>query len=180
MRRNTAGARALIESRELPEYRYSGSQGIGVDEILDSAPKPKTKRKPTASVVAKVMAKATEEVAQFQAAERYGELRGKHFAALYAELHTHVYGAPCLELGVGDAWFGAASAAERMLKTEFRENGRAMIEFMRWVWNRERRVEKRRRADGQGGGRRITWRLQFVQRHLLTDFHVEMSRAGKR
>lgn len=168
MRTNTERARrAVAESRD----SVPAARGVSMDAFVGEV---KPKRKPN---VRKAMELSEKQVEKLQDDGRYAEMKGRHFAALFVKLHTHVYGVRPLELEVGDAWFGAASAAERLLHGEFRSNAAAMIEFIRWVWKRERKVEKKRRDDGTSG-RRIGWRLMFVQRHLLTDYRVEQSRAA--
>lgn len=158
---------------ENPPPSYRGAVPRPGMSIAEFAPPKETKNRPSP---ARALRTAKEQVSEMMNEGRFAEARGRHFVALYVQLHESVYGVEPLELMQGDAWSGAASAADRMLKSEFRGNAPDMIEFVRWVWKRERAVEKKRRSDGGGNGRRIGWRLQFMQRHLLTDFRVEMSR----
>jgi hypothetical protein len=102
-------------------------------------------------------------------------MKGRHFVALYARLHEKTYGVAPAELE-GTVFFGAVSAADRMLRVEFDGKAEAMIDFIRWVWVRERSREKGRRAREEATAFRIQWRLQFVRRELLVDFRV-MTRA---
>ena len=110
-----------------------------------------------------------------------------HFVALYAWLHAEVYGAPPAELR-SQAWWGAVSAATKLLRDEFSDEAHPegsplrMLDFIRWVWRRERGREQRAAArEGEGHeARRIGWALQFVLRHLVTDYRVDMAREGRR
>jgi hypothetical protein len=92
---------------------------------------------------------------------------------LYAVLHETTYGALPEEV-MGDAFLGAAAAAEKLS----RELGGPdkLLELLRFVWARERAREKRREA---GSDFRIGWRLMFVSRNLVTDWKVELARAGR-
>jgi hypothetical protein len=92
---------------------------------------------------------------------------------LYAVLHEAVYGA-APEDALGDAFLGAASAAERLA----RELGGAdrLLDLLRWVWARERAREKRREP---GSGFRIGWRLMFVSRSLVVDWKTDLARQGR-
>ena len=144
-------------------------------ETLEEWAGPVTRRRsrnPKSSLV-----RARAEVAEMNATNDWSTATGKHFVALYEQLHTRIYGAPPAELeAVG--FFGAVSSADKMLRDEFEGDPQRMIDFMRWVWVRERESEKRRAANGTDG-RRLTWRLQFAGRHVLTDYRVALARKGK-
>lgn len=104
--------------------------------------------------------------------QAWQSLTPKHFVALYCLLHRHVYGVVPEE--VRDGYRLAVGAANRMLRNEFNGDQHAMVEFVRWVWQREQRRAKQREHDYRMG-----WRLQFG-RPLLTDYRVARARAGKR
>lgn|GEM_PF-6952386 len=87
----------------------------------------------------------------------------EHVVALYAWLHTNIYGADPLDLFQGDALVGASSACRKLLKDEFKGDTKALVRFVAWCWSRER---------NRPCTRRITWRLQFVSRALLVDYRV--------
>lgn len=116
----------------------------------------------------KALERARAELDEIMSTREWSKATGRHFVALYALFHGHVYGVPPLELE-SEAFHGATSAAARMLRDEFAGEPLRFMEFVRWTWRREREREKRRRAEGQDG-RRIGWKLQFVLRHLLTDY----------
>jgi len=94
--------------------------------------------------------------------------------ALYYLCHQEVYGAEPVEL-VGESWRDACLAVGRLIKQEFDGEARAVVEFVRWVWRRERWRESRRHEGERKW--RVTWRQQFVRRDLLSDYRTEQSRA---
>ena len=104
------------------------------------------------------------------------EAEPRHFVALYSWLHAQVYGAEPVELRT-KVWFGAVSAAGKLLRDEFDADPLKLLAFLKWVWARERHSEKR---AGEQERRRIGWSLQFVARVLVTDYRVSLARAGKK
>ena len=104
---------------------------------------------------------------------QWKEAEAKHMVAFYRMAHASVYGVVPQELEDGQTYLTALSAAKRMLKAEFGGNPQKMAEFIRWVWARERKSEKWRRSNGRET-RRVGWRLQFVTRHLMTDYRTNL------
>lgn len=124
-------------------------------------------------------AKLLEEVADMLARGAWEGAQGRHFVALFAELHFRVYGLACDELGPKERVY-ATKLANDMLAKDFAGDPRAMAEFVAWLWSREKGREEWRREHGRGGGR-ISWRTQFATRAVLTDFRLEKERKqGKR
>lgn len=124
--------------------------------------------------------RAQEEIAAFRAdPDRWASATPAHFVALYAWLHAEVYGAAPAELR-SDAWWGAVSAATKMLREEFSGEPLRMLDFVRWTWRRERAREQRPTRDDGAEARRIGWRLQFFLRHLVTDYRVEIARTHRK
>lgn len=97
--------------------------------------------------------------------------------ALYYLCHSEVYGAEPSEL-VGETWRAACLAAGRLSKSEFNGNSADVVEFIRWVWRREKWREDRRQ-DGASRWR-VTWRQQFVRRDLLADYRTDLARRARR
>ena len=97
----------------------------------------------------------------------------KHLVGLYVVLHENVYKVLPEEL-LGDVWPGAVSAAKKLAD----ELGglETAVEFLRWVWTRERARERKREP---GDSFRIGWRLQFVSRALVTDWKVDRARGAR-
>lgn len=143
-------------------------------ELVAEAAKPKAKtRRPESE---RALLRACDEFQVMQRSGAYNRMTASHFVALYALLHREVYGAEPLELLT--AFAPARSAADKLVRDEFGNRIERMFEFMRWVWQRERASEKRRRQDGVVDGRRINWRLMFATRHLVTDYRVELARRS--
>ena len=132
----------------------------------------KSKRPPTPSTINRWKHEAQE---RFTSGEWAGA-KPVHIVAFYMALHLHVYQIEPEELK-GSTYLFAASAAERQLRTDFKNNVEDFIEFMRWVWIREEEREKWRRENGRDGGR-IGWKLMFSPT-LLTDYRLYKARTGK-
>lgn len=103
--------------------------------------------------------------------------RPRHFVALYAQLHESVYKVPALELRTERVRMSAASLAARALRDHFGGNPSAMAEFVRWVWTREVRDERRRASGQKDGEFRVSWRYQWSAR-LVTDYRRASVIAG--
>lgn len=98
-----------------------------------------------------------------------------HFLALYYWMHEQVYGVVCAEMGAHDRKMGCF-AASLIFRKQFDSDPEAMIDFMRWVWNREIGREKWRRENRpDGGGGRIGIGLQFSNK-LVTDYRLDVLR----
>lgn len=161
---------ALIEATKRREAMPTGGQTI--DEFIASTSKPRRR-----ASSARAMELAMEQTQALFDGRDFARFRGVNFVGLYAIFHRETYGIAPLELAEGDAWFGASSAAQKMLETDFKGAPLVMVEFMRWVWARERKSVKRKRAEGEAVTFRIGWRFQFATRKLLTDFRVAHSRV---
>ena len=169
--------RTLKPLPPLPNHVLA-KQGLGawVEQVNQKAiskpPKKKAKYTPR-SVSGYEQARAQAE--EFAKSGTWGDAEPRHLVGLYALLHEQVYGVPPEELK--DAWKTAVGAAKHMLEKEFAGDMRALIEFIRWVWKKERRREDMRKANPGDGGFRIGWRYQFKNKTLLTDYRVELARA---
>lgn len=143
------------------------------DAILASLGPPK-KRKPRApSAVRRDLRAAFDELDDVLNEEREGA--PKHLVALYARMHRHVYGVDAEEIAGPKEHAGACSAATKMLREVFEGDFASAIDFMRWVWLRERKREEWRRANDKEPFR-IGWRYQFVSRSLVTDYRHALHR----
>ena len=121
--------------------------------------------------------KVRAELEEMLLARDFASLRPLHFVSLWARCHESAYGAAPVELA-GDVWLAAASAAAKLQRDEFGDDPAAMVEFLRWVWSREKFREKKARHDGDDRVSRIGWRLLFAQRYLLTDYRIHLSRRA--
>lgn len=96
---------------------------------------------------------------------------GAILVGLYAMLHVRVYHVRPEELAVQTEFRRAASAAKKVLSTHFREDGDAMVEFVKWAWSREKkRAEWARQKQQQRG--RMQWRFMFSA-SMVTDYRAE-------
>lgn len=75
-------------------------------------------------------------------------------------------------------WPAAMAAAKSLLEREFNCDAERVVDFLRWVWRRERGREKQRIA-AKNGGFRIGWRWQFRGRELVTEYRVDLARAAQ-
>lgn len=98
----------------------------------------------------------------------------KHLVALYAQLHTHVYGVEPMEVGDAREWGQACVAAARLLGMF--DDPRACVAFVAWTWMREKAAIARQQ---NGSRRRIGWRLQFSS-SLVTDYRVDTASRQER
>jgi len=95
-----------------------------------------------------------------------------HFSAVYDVMHEKVYGVTPTDAGPK-----TDAAAAALIDAEFGGNVMAAVEFAIWLWNRETKRERWRREEKQPG-KRITWQW-FFSANAVTDYRVEMQRAGK-
>jgi hypothetical protein len=109
------------------------------------------------------------------AADDFENMKPTHLVALWVRCHEKVYGVTPAEMN-GETWLGAGSAAAKLVRAEFGGSMTAAVEFMRWTWRREQWREKKARHDGENRVGHIGWRLQFVMRHLLTDYRIDVAR----
>lgn len=100
----------------------------------------------------------------------------RSLVALYYVCHTEVYGAEPGELR-GEQWAMACRSAGALVKTEFGGDLSKAVEYVRWTWRREQWREGRR-SDEQKRWR-VTWRQQFAQRNLLSDYRTELARRAR-
>lgn len=139
--------------------------------LLESLGPDRPKKKFTPGRAKSAFAKASEQLSDVLKNPKSAE--PKHLVALYARLHEEVYGAFPEELRQPKDWSGACSAARRLIDEAFDGDPARAIEFMRWVWQKQRTDVKRKRAHGETPFR-VGWRYQFVARNLVTDYRVAM------
>jgi hypothetical protein len=140
------------------------------------------KKRPKRKLNAKAaLASAIADVLVMMQTKAWQRASARHFVALFAWLHGEVYGVHPEELHDPKAYMASVACAKRMLGIDFGDEADRMVGFVRWVWARERTIEKKRRDAGNDArGRRITWQLQFAARNLLIDYRVELMRKGIR
>jgi hypothetical protein len=148
-------------------------------DFLGPKKKPGGVKKPreVKGVSDKAFAKLLEEAADMLTRKAWGSAQGRHFVALFAELHFRVYGVACAELGSKERVY-ATKLANDMLSKDFAGDAAMMATFIAWLWSREKEREEWRR-NNQRSGSRIGWRYQFG-RAALTDFRIEQARKATR
>lgn len=152
------------------KYSAPPSAAEELDLVIDGV-KPRAKRgKATPRAV---LAKAGVEAEAMRRTGDWSAAKGKHLVALYAWLHQSIYHVEPAELFQEKAMLCAIGSVDRMVAAEFGGDAKRCVEFIAWVWSREKKS-----ITGRDVGRRITWRLQFVSKSLLTDYRVD-AMAGK-
>lgn len=150
-------------------YPGTNPAALALAEMV-GAGKPKPKRRRGVNVIS-----ARLESDALVAANDYANMKPVHLVALYVRCHETVYGVTPAEMN-GEAWLGASSAAAKLVRVDFDGDMAAAVEFMRWTWRREQWRENKAKHDGDARVGRIGWRLQFVLRHLLTDYRIDVAR----
>jgi hypothetical protein len=165
----------VARQRKIDKARDENEAAAQAVASLVGAPREYRKQKgPTAAKVEKMIA----EMNEMRTSNDWSEARPAHLVALYAWAHAQVYGVPASEL-VGLNWLAAASASAKLVRDEFGDDPSVAVEFMRWTWKREKSREQWRRDNGKDGGR-LTWRAQFQQRYVLTDYRIDQARKARR
>lgn len=142
-------------------------------DVVAFVGKPPKKRK-AAGVSDRKFVKDLDAVADFLERGTWEGAEGKHFVALYADLHFRVYGIAPADLGSKERTY-AATQARRMIEKDFGGDLAEMARFVAWTWSREKGREQWRRENGRESASRIDWRLQFGPR-LLVDFRLSEAR----
>lgn len=137
------------------------TQPADIDKFLGKAP-----RKRSAGSLRK---KHIEEVAERMRRKDWDGMTPGKLVALYWICHEMVYGHPPVEIDKVSAWEIAMKAAGSMVRRHFDGDIERAITFMRWVWTREQEREKWRR-ENKRDGQRLTWRNQFTQDFLISDW----------
>lgn len=132
--------------------------------------KPSTRKGPTKAGVQRMIREAN----KMREANDWSKARPAHLVALYAWCHEQVYDVAPAEL-IGLNWMAAASAAAKMVREEFDGSIEAAVDYLRWTWRREQGREQWRRENQREGGR-VSWRAQFQQRYILTDYRIDRAR----
>lgn len=98
-----------------------------------------------------------------------------HVVQLYIWCHTKVYGVPPIELDNGYEYLKACAQVSRLIKSQFDGQIKACIAFVRWTWQRESWVEKKRRESNEVTTFRLGWNFQFGPK-LVTDYRLDRAR----
>lgn len=145
----------------------TSSRVTSLDEFAARAPK---KKKGLRSAARSEVDDSLEEADRMREGNDFTKARPRHFVALYALFHKHVYGVHSGEL-IGKTWTAACLMAARILDREFAGDVDRFVSFIAWSWRREKRAH----ARSDGDRRRMGWRLQFSPA-LVTDYRVQLAK----
>lgn len=170
------------------EARPSGTRPVNtatdsVDEwVGDGRKRERPRRRPRAS--GQAMSAYIEDASARAKSGEWGDVNGEQvgplMVALYIICHERVYGVRPLEVMAPEEFPTASLAAKRLHVDVFNADLEAMVEFVRWAWDRERGREQWR-AENHQETRRVGWRLQFgLNSALLTDYKVSQVKARRR
>jgi hypothetical protein len=149
-----------------------------VTSLADFAEKAPSPKKGASSTSKARVEQIIGEVAAMRTKRSFADARPSHFVALYIQLHAQVYGVRPSELMGGKEWSYASIAAARLLEREFSGNKEQMVDFLSWLWTRERKSHARAKANDEDR-RRLGWRLVFSAR-LVTDYKVALLNHASR
>ncbi len=135
---------------------------------------PKKKRKHTPGTVFEIN-RAVSDIERRLKEEDWDKLKPDGLLALFVWCHDQTYGTRPSDLR-GETWRRARFQAAAMVKRDFNGDMDAALAFMRWTWQRERRIEQWRRDNNQHG-KVINWYDQFVRGELLTKYRVDVARG---
>lgn len=161
--RNPAPPSKPIES-ETTRARFGGG-GLSVSEFLKTAPVRATHQRLSDLDLAMRNAEARAKSGEWDG------VNGPILVGLYAMLHVRVYHVRPEELAVQVEFRRAASAAKKILTGHFRDDGDAMVEFMKWSWAREKKRAEWARQQ-QRDRSRMQWRFMFSA-GMVTDYRAE-------
>ena len=120
--------------------------------------------------------KVVDELSAMLESDEWGQARPVHLVELYCLLHENVYGVEALDLRGQLNRQACARMVLTMLRRDFDDEVPALVDYMRWSWQREESREEWRRRNNTGR-RRLTWRIQFGG-ELLTEFLMQRVRHG--
>ena len=119
--------------------------------------------------------KATEQASEMFKTKNFSQAEVKHVVALHGLLHKAILEVEEAELAT--QFLGAVSSASKLCREEFQDTPELLVEYVRWAWMRERHREHKRRTEGDTKTGRLSWKLLFGSRHLITDYRVAQHRT---
>jgi hypothetical protein len=135
-----------------------------------------TKKPRAKTLPPSVMAKSRSMVLSMMRTGDWSGANGRDYVALFQILHERVYGVPASELDSHGCFFAAGMAAQ-LVDRQFGGDPGAMVQYMRWVWEREVGREKWRRENpDQSRGGRIGYRALLTGSYFLTDYRIDAQR----
>jgi hypothetical protein len=163
---------------QLDDLRENRKKAAFVDAFLNHG----QGKRPTKGKVGRAKATPIElAVAEAKRRSREGDwsgAKGKVFVGLYALCHEIVYGDVPLELTENQELTIGARMVNRVLHDFFDDDPDALVEFIKWSWEAEKRKESWALRNGISR-QRMRVRLQFSAR-LVQDYRTEKQRSGRR
>lgn len=102
---------------------------------------------------------------------------GRSFVGLYALCHRLTYGVDAVELEDRQTLQNATRAAAKALHVHFADDKSELVEFVKWVWEREKGRDQWAAQNGRARNR-LGIRLQFAPA-LVTDYRVDQQRRAQ-
>ena len=121
---------------------------------------------------------ALENAEKRAASGRWDDATAGAFVGLYAMCHRLTYGVDAADLAERGTFQAATRAATRALHDHFGDDKAELVEFVKWVWEREKGREEWAAREGKSRGR-LNVRIQFSA-GLVTDYRVDQSRHKRR
>lgn len=149
-----------------PNAAVFGGGGLSVASFLESTPKARaTHQRLNDLDVAMRNAESRAKSGEWDGAT------GAVLVGLYAMLHVRVYQIRPEELTAQVEFRRASSQAKRLLHAHFGDDADAMVEFVKWAWQREKK--RAEWARNQGTTRtRLSWRFLFSA-SMVSDYRVD-------
>lgn len=119
-------------------------------------------------------AKCVSEATRCCMEEDWSAATPRHLVAFYALCHKSAYGV--MPVFGSSERVHAAGAAKRMLEKHFGGRFDGVVDFMRWVWVKERDDERWRKSVGKVSDWRVSWKYQFSE-SLLCKWMVFRKRS---
>lgn len=163
--------RAEPKQIELPDGFFASEAAKSVGQWADSAPKRKYR-----GTSKKTIQRYADESAKMRESGEWGDAMPHHLVALYLFCHRSTYGVIAQELFDGKIFDRAVGKATLLVKRYCEGDIVVAVEFIRWVWGRERARERWRRENHKSGGR-IGWWSQFDGGNLWTDWRIDLQRV---
>lgn len=158
----------------MPRIRTTVLEQQAADEVtasmLDLVSTVKTRSRPRVGLV-----KLTNQTKSMMDGDDWSKAQPMHLVGLYIILHKMVYGvAPTLD---AQELAFAKVAAREFMRTKCKGKFDIGLEFMRWVWSRERNREQYRR-DKHIDGKVLGWRSILKYPEFWTEYRVGQERRN--
>lgn len=151
---------------------------LGIAGFLDSLPEKAKQEKGTRVRQLSLLEVAIDDAQRRAATGVWEEATGKTLVGLYGLCHRLVYRVLPDELHDVGQFKMAAKQAANFVHSQFTDDFGAAAGFIKWTWEREKRLEVWALTNGRDRSR-LHWRRQFSA-GLVTDFKVERARSRGR